>query len=146
MNETSKEIIDKIKKEEIKMKPKWQFILRTFSIIGLAIIFFVIALYLSSFILFSFRPFPLFPLIFLMISIALFEYLLKEFKIVYRKPVIYTLFFIILSLFIMGLFLNVAHFHERIEKRNFPGIRRIYSHPKENTRRPIFEIKLRGGL
>jgi len=146
MNETSKEIIDKIKKEDIKMKPKWQFILRSFSVIGLAIIFFVVALYLSSFILFSFRPFPLFPLILLMISIALFEYLLKEFKIVYRKPVIYTLFFIILSLFIMGLFLNMAHFHERMERRDIPGIRRFYLQPERTIRRPIFEIKVKRPL
>ena len=60
-NNTSKEIIDKIKKEEIKMRPKSYFVFKVFSLIALAVVVFIIALYLSSFILFSFRPFPLFP-------------------------------------------------------------------------------------
>jgi len=138
----NKEIIEEIKKKEIKMRPRWHFILRSILIIALGIIISIIALYLLSFILFSFRPFPWLPFVFLLIFIISLEYLLKELKIVYRKPIIYSLLIIIFLLFMLGSVLNRVNFHERMERRNLPGTRQFYKrYPKRIIEKPNFEIK-----
>ena len=57
-----KNIIEKIKKGEIKMKPKIYFVLRTILIVLGTVVGFLFILYLMSFILFTVRPIPgLFP-------------------------------------------------------------------------------------
>ena len=142
----NKTIIEKIKEKEIEMRPKWHFVLKSILIVVLAIVFLIIALYLLSFILFSFRPFPLLPFIFLLIFIVLLECLLKEFKIVYKRPIIYSILIIVFLLFAAGMCLNKAHFHEGMERRNLPGIRKFYNQSKENIRNPNIEIKPRRRL
>jgi len=137
------EIIEKIKKEEIKMKPKWHFVLKTVLIVLLGVVSFFLALFFSSFILFSFRPFPWILFLLVVIFVVTLEWTLREFQIVYRRPIIYSLLIIISLLFITGIVLNKVRFHERIEKRNIPGIRKIY---KEKIRKPGVEIKTRKGL
>lgn len=137
-------IIEKLKQGEFKMRPKWHFVLRVVLVAILIILFLLSALFLFSLILFPSGPFPWPLLILVIIFIALLEYFLQEFKIVYRRPIIYSFLIILCLLIISGLFLNKVHFHQRIEKKKLPGIERFYRKfpPRPETiRNPSFEIK-----
>lgn len=137
-------IIEKIKEEDIKMKPKWHFVLKTVLVILLGIVSFLMALFFSSFILFSFRPFPWILFLLSIVFIIVLESTLREFKIVYKKPIIYSLLIIIIVLFATGMFLNKTRFHEKVERRNLPGIRKIYK--RKMIKNPGIEIKVRRPL
>lgn len=140
-------IIEKLKKEEIKMRPKWHFVLKGSLIILAIVIIALPSLFLASFILFFFRPFPWFLFFFLIIFVVLLEYLFSKYSIAYKRPIICSLLIIVSLLFIMGLILNRVSFHERMERRNLPGIYKIYKrYPKERIRNPNFEIKTRRRL
>ena len=140
-------IIEKLKKGEVKMRPKWHFVLKAI-LLGLAIFFIALfSLFLFSFILFCFRPFPWILFFFLIILIVLLEYLFSKHSLAYKRPIIYSLIIIISLLFVIGLIINRVDFHERMEKRNLPGIHNIYKrYPKESIRNPKFEIKTRRRL
>ena len=148
-------IIEKLKKGEIKMHPKWHFILKAV-LFGLAVfIIGLFCLFLCSFILFSFRPFPWFLFLLLILFVALLEHLFNKYSFAYKRPVIYSLIIIVSLLFVMGLMMNKVCFHEMMEKRNLPGIEKFYKkYPckeclKEkirNLENPNFEIKKRREL
>jgi hypothetical protein len=132
-------IIEKLKKERVKMRPKWQFILGTL-FFGLAVfITSLLCLFLCSFLLFSFRPFPWLIFFSLIIFVVLLEYLFSKHSIAYKRPIIYSLIILIFLLFLLGLAVNRIRFHEMMEKRNLPGIHRIYK--RYPMAPPLNEIK-----
>jgi len=136
-------IIEELKNQGIKMKPKWYFVLKGFLWTILIIISLVLAIFFLSLVLFSCcRPFPWFLLLLLIVSVAVAEYLFNELGIVYRKPIIYSLLVIVVMMFIAGMFLNRIHFHESIQRKNIPGMQKIYKrYPGKIMRNPGLEIK-----
>jgi len=135
-----KSIIDKIKKGEIKMKPKIYFLLKTLLVVLGAIIALLFVLYLISFILFSVRevrgPIPMlfalpWLLVFLsVILIIVLEVLAHYFSFVYRRPVLYTVLAIIVLVFLGSLLINRTRMHpmlfERAEKGQLPIMGHMY--------------------
>ena len=128
-------IIEKLK--NYKMRPKWHFIVKSVLLVILIILVLFLTLFLVSFFLFYlersgifFAPLPFILFLLSIIFVAVTEFLITRYAIAYRKPVIYSLIIIVALIFVLGAAINKARFHERIEKRNMPGIRRIYNIPK----------------
>ncbi|MEA3344458.1 MAG: hypothetical protein U9Q16_02140, partial [Patescibacteria group bacterium] len=107
----SKEITDKIKVNEIKMRPKIYFILKSILIVLIILFFAFFALYLISFIVFSlkatgvwflpkfgfggififFKSLPWLLILIAAILIIILELFVKRFSFAYRKPLIYSI-------------------------------------------------------
>lgn len=145
-----KNIIEKIKKGEIKMKPKWHFALKTLLVILSTIVASLFILYLISFIFFSLRLSGLWylpkfgfrglgPLLFslpwlLLLSaillIVVLEILVRRFSFVYRRPILYTVLGIIILVLLGGFLINKTHMHpalfQRAEKGHLPIVGPMY--------------------
>jgi len=135
-----KNIIDKIKKGEIKMKPKAHFVLRTLLIVLGTSVGFLFALYLTSFILFSMQAvcglMPILislPWLLIFLSVALIivlEILTKQFSFVYRRPVLYIVLVIIISVLFGSFVVNKTKVHpflfDRAEKHRLPIMGPMY--------------------
>ncbi len=135
-----KSIIEKIKKGEIKMRPKWHFILKTLLVILGAVVACLFALFLVSFIFFSVRgargPLPaLFALpwilVFLsVILIVVLELLVRYFSFGYRRPILYTVLGIIIVVMLGSMLISRTRMHyfflEREERGEFPIMRPLY--------------------
>lgn len=138
------QVLAKIKNGRVKMLPKWRFILKTvLAIIGIAIIALSL-IYLASFIVFILHKtgawfVPIFgirginafliSLPWLLIFIAavfiiLLEILVKRYAFAYQKPLLYSLFIIILLVALGGLIVSRLGFHEKLfqyaEEKKFP--------------------------
>ncbi len=127
-------IIEKIKNSQIKMKPKWRFALKSFLLVVLSLLLLFLLLFLVSFILrfglfISFRVFPWMILLFVIGFVVLLEFLISRYAAAYRRPVIYSVIAIIVIIFLAGGVMNMLRFHEMIERRNLPMIRRMYDGP-----------------
>jgi hypothetical protein len=127
-------IIDKIKNENIKMKPKWEFALKSALLVALSLVSLVLLLFLVSFIFrfglfISLSVFPWMVIVVILGFVILLEVLITRYALVYRKPVIYSVVAIICGVFILGIILNIVHFHEALERGNVPMIRRMYDRP-----------------
>ena len=141
MNNISEKIAEKIKKGEVKMRPRFQFVFKS---ILIALGIFVIlgtALYLISFILFVvqrsgliFLPrygfggirillngFPWLLLLIVICFIFLLEFLLKKYTIAYRKPLLYSSLIIILIILGMGFVIHQTSFHGQMYLRSQEG-------------------------
>jgi len=119
------------------MRPKCYFVFKTALLIILVAVAFIAVLFLSSFLMFCMCCSGIFfigilALIFLLIIFM--EKITSE--VSYRKPLVYSLLFMIILILVFSSAINRMKFHERIERRNLPMIRRIYKVP-----RPEFEIK-----
>jgi len=138
MGEEFKKIAEKLKSENIEMRPKWHFWLRSLLLAVSIFLIFALTLFLTSFAFFCharpglFLGWPYFSAVLLAIAFILVaEALLSKYAFSYRKPVIYTLVAIVLFVFIFGFFISKSDFHSRIERRNIPFIRKIYKMPPE---------------
>ncbi len=112
-------IVSKIERGELKMRTKSYFILKSFLIFGSLSLFFLFTLYIGSLVVFVLRAnnilffygtgfhgiktvifsFPWYLVLLALILIVFLEIIGKNFRVVYRKPLIYSLIAImILSL------------------------------------------------
>ena len=117
-------VINKIKKEQIKMRPKIYFILRTLLISLITLLVTLFILYLISFIIFNlrasgiwflpkfgfgviglfFRSLPWLLILTAVILIIVLEIFVKRFSFAYRRPILYSILGIIIFA-ILGSFL-----------------------------------------
>jgi hypothetical protein len=128
------DIIEKIK--ELKMRPKWHFIIESALIVALFVLIFLLTLFITTLFLFYLRRFGIFfgplPLILFFLAvifIVVAEILVNHYALAYHKPVIYSLIIIVLFVVVFGFLLDMARIHERMEEKNVPMIRRIYRMP-----------------
>jgi len=143
-------IIEKLKSGKIEMRPKWHFALRSILLILLTILTLILILFLASFLLFHlkrsgifFGPLPFVMFLLMIVFVALVEFLINRYAVAYRKPVVYSLLIVVALMVAMGLAINKVHFHEKIEKRNLPMIKRFYDAPKKDPIRRDIEINKR---
>lgn len=136
------DIIEKLK--NLKMRPKWHFIIKSALIIALFVLIFLLILFITTLLLFYLRRFGIFfgPYLLILFFLAILfviiaEMLVNHYALAYRKPVIYSLIIIVFFVMALGFLLDLARFHERIERRNLPMIRRIYKMP--SPRAPMHE-------
>lgn len=146
------EVLLKIRTGGATMKPKWHFILRAASVaLGIAILSLAV-LYLVSFIFFMLRQsgawfvpifglrgvaalffsMPWLLLVIAVIFLAVLEILVRHYSFAYRRPLIYSLFFITAIVFIGGFLLSRSGFHQQFPgfaaRRGFQGAAPFYRH------------------
>ncbi len=140
-------IISKINNEEIKMKPKSYFIMRTVFFIGLVLSLFLLVFFLGSLIIFVLKvnnlfilpgfgfhgiriiinSFPWYLLFLLVFLIILIEIIGKNFYLVYKKPLIYSLLIIVIIIVSGIFFLDNLSLHKSLARRNnLPIMRNMY--------------------
>ena len=129
-----KRVEERIKNRELKMKPKAYFFLKGLAFGFLLVFVFVFSFLITSFILFFFRKTHaylmlragvpglklfLFSLPWLFIALFLFSVsllgsLLRHFDFAWRKPLIYSLLFIIIFIPLVGFVILRTSFHEKM--------------------------------
>jgi len=143
-------ILNKIKNEKVKMKPKIYFILRTVLLVGGSLVLIFLIISLVSFIVFSLRTsgalflpkfgspgikifFMSLPWLLILIAIiltVLLEIFSKKFTFVYRQPIFYSLLIIIIITFIGSFLINKTSLHPNLfwkaQERHLPGIEMVY--------------------
>ncbi len=148
-------IISKIKRGEIKAKPKIYFIVKTLFNIGIVLTFFLFLLYIGSLIIFILRVnnflaisglgikgiktvifyFPWYLLILSLFLIIVFEFFGKKFSLIYRRPLLYSLIAIMIMTTIGSFFIERSSFHHsfsRIAKeRQIPFMGRMYKNMEQ---------------
>ncbi|PIR98170.1 MAG: hypothetical protein COT89_00445 [Candidatus Colwellbacteria bacterium CG10_big_fil_rev_8_21_14_0_10_42_22] len=148
--EYTEELIEKIKKEGIKMKPKFRFVLKMLLMVLGILITILFAVYLVSLISFISKgsglgllpPFGLrgFGLILIGLpwlliglsgaSILILQILVKKFSFSYREPVLYSLIGIIIFVLFGGMAFGKVGLHERlldrVEREEIPILREVY--------------------
>ena len=132
---SGQEVLETIKNEDVRMRPKWHFVLR--GLLAGAGLFFaaVFLLYLVSFLAFEWRAaafwsvpdsafrhcafiatFPWFPLLFIFACVALIEILVRRNPSVYRRPLVYSVAAIALLGLLGGLAIARTGFHRRFSR------------------------------
>lgn len=146
----SQEIISKIEKGELKMRPKAYFVVKTILIIGWLVLAFLFALYFGSLIVFVLKVNDIFlfhgmgfrvirsillsfpwQLVFLVLGlIILVEITAKRFNFVYRKPLIISLLIILALVFSSSLLIEKSSLHNSFfrlaEQEKLPLAGRMY--------------------
>lgn len=133
-NSVSDKILNKIKKGDIKMKPKIYFILRMI-LLTLGVLFlFLFIIYLISFIMFSLRTsgllfmprfgffgigilFSSLPWLLILLAITLIivlEIFTKHFTFIYRQPLLYSLLIIIVLILTLSFLIEKTPFHSNL--------------------------------
>jgi len=138
---TKNNILEKIKKGKVKMKPKIYFIWRGIFIAFSIIFITLFILYILSFIFFNLRlsgmwylprfGFPGFgallvssPWVLILIAIALIiilEVLVKRFSFAYRRPILYSILAIIVIVFLASFIIGKTQFHPELFRRAREG-------------------------
>ncbi len=131
MGSISDKVFNKIKKEQIKMRPKIYFILRAVLVASMTLLVAFFVLFLVSFILFNLRAsgawflprfgFPAIgiflkslPWLLILIAIILIvvlETLVKRFSFAYRRPILYSVLAIIIFAFLGSFAISRTHLH-----------------------------------
>ncbi len=131
-----KDIIDKIKKGELKKRPKIYFALRTAFVILATILLFVISIFSVSFIFYILREsnirflpmfgrpgllifFLLFPWTHVLVALVftfIIGWLLRRYSFAYRKPLLYLPVIIIALITLASIALHIISFHERFSR------------------------------
>lgn len=127
-------ILEKIKNKEVKMRPKFYFVLRTTLYILGIILTFLFAIFLASFIVFSLQisgasqfpalglrglipflvAFPWALVIFALIFIMILEIFAKKFSVVYKKPLLYSVLGIIAFVLLVSFVIANTPFHRSL--------------------------------
>ncbi len=125
-NLISKKIISKIKKGEIEMKPKFYFLLKSLLVIGILFLIFFSIVFFGSLIIFISQKnnffilsrmgflglqaiifyFPWYLFLITLFLIVIIEVIAKNFKFIYRKPLIYSFLFIVIIAFVGSIMVN----------------------------------------
>ncbi len=151
-------ILAKIRKDEIRMRPKALFMLKAGVILCLGIAILIVSVWLLSLVLFDIRVsdklfllgfgfkginafLHLFPWTWLLLDIVLLltlEYLWKSFRFAYHLPVLYVFAGLLLFSGALGLLINLTTFNnallDRPQDKRLPVIDRFYEvirHPQE---------------
>lgn len=127
-------VLEAIKSDQVKMRPKWHFILKAvFAAVG-GIILLLSIVYLASFIFFILRQtgvifvpifgfrgwyaflvsIPWLLVLLLLIFIVLLEILARHYSFAYRRPLIYFAIVVLLFVIIGGYIVATTHFHDRM--------------------------------
>ena len=134
MNDFEKTVLAKINSGQIKMKPKYYFILKVVLMCTVAFLVLTTSAVLVSFMIFSLRvsgrlfllgfggrglivffiTFPWFILLADVLFILLFERLVNHFKLGYRSPLLYTLGASAVIVIVGGFALDHISLHERL--------------------------------
>jgi hypothetical protein len=150
-------VLDKIKKGEVKMRPKAHFILKTILALSVAVVLVLFVLYLTSFISFSFKaggigvlpgfgsrglgslfsamPWPL--ILIAAVLIFVLEILVRRFAFSYRQPILYSVLAIVLVVSLGSFAVNKTYLHpalfQRAQENRLPlagGLYRDFGLPK----------------
>lgn len=144
------DILEKIKNNQVQMKPRWHFILKAvLTMVGGMILLFLIV-YLISFIIFierqsgagfitSFGPrgwarflvtLPWALIALSLVFIGVLELLVRRYEFAYRRPLLYSALGIIIVIGASVMVVDNIRFHDRferfIERRHIPAIRLFY--------------------
>ncbi len=144
-NNIEKEVSEKIKSGDIKMKSRSYFVLRTILLIAVIVILALFVIYLISFIIFSlhtsgvwFLPsfgilFSSLPWLLILLSIVLIlalEVFAERISFVYHRPVMYSLIFIIVAVILASVLVGMTSFHsglfESAYDQHLPVIGQFY--------------------
>jgi hypothetical protein len=127
-------IMNAINSGEIKMIPRWRFVLNTAFMVSGGLLIFFIAIYLISFTIFSaeqtgvwFTPFfggigfylflksmPWILVVLSIIFVIAFFSLVKKSSFVYEKPLVYSLIGVVAIVTVGGFLILYTHFHQEI--------------------------------
>ncbi len=145
------QILEKIKSEELKMKPKMHFVFKSALYIISLILGTIFLIYLLSFLLYFFnaqslehtRDFGFYglkiflvslPWIIIILSLILFiilEILVRHFKFGYKKPIIYSLSAIIIFMSLTSLVIAKTSLHNNLNnaslKQKLPVMQNLYN-------------------
>jgi len=137
----AEKVLNKIKKGQVKMWPKFYFILKALVfILGIVFILFL-ALFLISFIVFNLRAsgvlflprfgllgfrsffmfFPWLLVIFSILFIIALIFLAKRYRFVYKKPLLYSIIAIVVIVLVGSFIFLRAPFHNRLSERAWRG-------------------------
>lgn len=148
--EIKSNVFEKIRKGEISMRPKMYFIARAALLIIVAVIAFIIAMFVLSFAFFSIHEsgeqfllgfgqrgllafialFPWWSLVFTILLILLLDYLLRYFKFGYRVSMLEIFLFALAVVIIAGIIINFTPLHSSLlnnaDNDNLPIIGSLY--------------------
>jgi len=137
----NKEIIEKIVKGEIKMKPKAYFVIKSVLVILAFLLCSLFALFLISFVVFImvengsfafpgfgfvgfkvlFGSLPWVLVILALVLIFALEVLLKKFSFTWKKPIVYSLLGVVLFVFLAGGVIAKTGLHNKLLQRANQG-------------------------
>jgi hypothetical protein len=152
-NNLKQQILEKIQKGELTMRPKAFFVAKIVVLSILIFITFILSVFLVSYTFFSLREgghifllgfggrgffefFLLFPWIILLVDVGLIillDWLLKRFRFAYHNPMLYLFIGSLLVITVFGSIVDMTSFHKRIlimaEGQRFPvpGVGGFYS-------------------
>jgi hypothetical protein len=129
-------IVSKIESGEIEMRSKSYFILKSFLVFGSLFLFFLFALYIGSLVVFVLRvnnilffygigfhgiktvifSFPWYLVLLSLILIIFLEIIGKNFRVVYQKPLIYSLIVIMILSFTGSILVDSFAMHDSLFK------------------------------
>lgn len=129
-------VLETIKNGKIKMRPRWQFILRAALIATGGIILLLTILYLVSFIIFTSREtgawfvpafgiggwyaflvsLPWLLIILSLIFITVLELLVRHYAFAYRRPLLYSMLAIVFLVIVSGFVVAQTSFHGNISR------------------------------
>jgi hypothetical protein len=158
------QVLEKIKRGEVKMQPKIYFLLKTLFIIGSIFLIFGLVIFLLSLIDFhlrvsgiwylprfglrglglSLRLLPWFLIFLSLVLILILEILARRFAFVWRKPVFYSLLGIIFISLIGSFLIAQTHFHPRLFWRAREGKLPLIAPIYQEFGRPKFKEIHRG--
>ncbi len=122
-------IAEAIKEGELKMRPRWHFLLKAALLVWGFVVTLLVVLYLTSFLFFS-RSLPLVLLCVLVGFVVFCEMLLRQYEFGYGKPLAYTLGGVIIVALCVAAFLQGLRAHERlynfVERRQVPVAEPFY--------------------
>lgn len=137
-------VLEKIKRGEVTMRPKWQFMLKGALVVLGVMLLTLTLLYLVSFVFFALRQtgvwfapsfgwrgmraffigIPWLLVLLSLVFITVLEILVKRYAFAYRKPLLYSVLGIVLLVFIGGFVVAKTTFHRgmyrRMEGRGLP--------------------------
>lgn len=143
-------VLAKIKRGEVKMRPKYQFVLKSFLYFGGVVFAFVALVYLVSFALYLLRQtgtfylpsfgwrgifpflssFPWGLALLGLVLILILEILSRNYSFVYRKPFIYSILVVVLVIGTGSFLIDRTAFHPQLhdyfQKHRVPPFRHLY--------------------
>lgn len=134
-NDISQKVIEKIKAGKVKMKPKALFVFQGVFLILLAGAAILLAVFGTSFVGFAlnvkgYSPFLTAIILAVVLFIILAWILAKKFPAFYKKPFVFSLVIILISIAMAGLAVFLTPFHQKImeysQQRNVPIISPLY--------------------
>ncbi|OIO49169.1 hypothetical protein COX74_02370 [bacterium (Candidatus Gribaldobacteria) CG_4_10_14_0_2_um_filter_41_16] len=134
-NSIAQKVMDKIKSDKIKIKPKLYFVFRTAVYFSLVALCFCLAIFLASFLVFAakinqFSFLLLFLLFWALLLMVGGTFLAKKFSFFYKKPLAISLIIFIAATLISSALVLRTTLHnellERSQKNNWPIISPLY--------------------